>query len=73
MLQFYGIDIIATVFVVIAYWMIGNKNKWGYIFSLASCLLWLGIGVYLSMWMLVVMNIFISCFVIRGFIKWTKE
>lgn len=64
---------IATVFVVLGYWLIGNKNKYGYIFSFASCSMWLGIGVYLNIWTLVIMNVFIAYFVLRGFIKWHKE
>lgn len=72
MWQFYGADILATILVVLAYWLLGNKNKYGYLASLASCLIWLGIGVYLNIWTLVVMNIFIAGFVLRGFFKWNK-
>ena len=73
MFEYYGLDIVATIFVAVSYSMIGNKNKYGFVFSFLSCVIWLVIGVVEHMSMLVVMNVVIMYFVGKGFLNWNKE
>lgn len=73
MLQFLGIDILATILVILEYYYIGKKKKIGFIYGVLSCILWIGIAVYTQIWMLLVMNVFIGYAITKAYLKWGKE
>ena len=69
-----GIDIVAGVLTLLGVYMVGNKNKFGFLIALASNIAWITyvivtghtFGVALECLPLTVINL-------RNFIKWRKE
>ena len=68
------LDIIAGAVELIGTWIVGNKNKWGYVINLICCIIWIAYvlkskSTY-GILLIVVPAMFIN---IRNFIKWNKE
>ena len=66
---------IAGIFELLGTWIVGNKNKWGFIFNIVGNVFWIYIGIKFfknSGGLLIVspVALFIN---IRNFRKWKKE
>ena len=66
-------DWIASALEILSKWIIGNKNKWGFVLALICCLAWGYVaidkevyGLFLAIIPAIVINI-------RNFIKWNRE
>ena len=57
--QYFGLDIIGTIFVVMEYYYISKKQKIGFIYGVLSCILWIVVAIISHMWMLLVINVII--------------
>ena len=71
--QYFGIDWVATVFTFLAIYMIGNKNRYGFVIMMIGNASWIIIG-YLteSIAMMVANGAFIAVN-IRALIKWSAS
>jgi len=68
------LDIVAGAIELTGTWVVGNKNKWGYVINFICCILWITYvltskSTY-GILFVVVPAMFIN---VRNFIKWHKE
>ncbi len=73
LLQFYGLDWIATICGLAAVYFLGNKNKFGFTLFIVSSLCWISFGVITGS---LAVSIGSSIFVIlhiRGLWYWRKQ
>ena len=68
-----SVDWAASAFVIVGYWLIGNRNKWGHVLMLCSQPLFLAVIFITKAWGLLPMNIFMWIITIRNTIKWHLE
>lgn len=71
--QYYGVDFAAAIFSLIGLWMLGNKNKYGFIFGLLGTLSWTIFNILVCTIPGVISNIIFMLVHTRGFIKWLRE
>lgn len=66
-------DILAGIFELLGVWLIGNKNKYGFLVFIASALFWIIVslktGVY-GLLIAVIPNTILNAY---NFRKWSKE
>lgn len=72
-LQFYGIDWLATCFGLTGVYLLGNKNKVGFIVFMAASLSWVMFGILTGSVPIVVGSSIFFIMHLRGFINWTRE
>jgi nicotinamide riboside transporter PnuC len=68
-----SLDFLAAIFTLLGVWVVGNKNKYGFIFGICSNLLWIvyvianrhSYGIAFECLPLFFMNL-------RNFLKWNK-
>lgn len=65
-------DFIAGLIELIAKWIVGNRNKWGFIVHLIGGMLWTYIAITTPMYGLLVITIPATFVNIRNFLKWHK-
>lgn len=69
----YGIDWIAIASSLYAAYLLGNKQKLGFIVFAASNILWIILGVfYMSSYGMAIGNFIFFLINIRGYIEWNK-
>ena len=72
--NYYGLDWLAMSLSLLAVWMLGNKNKIGFLVFVAANALWLALGLTLiHSYGIVVGNLFFLVSNARGFANWWKE
>lgn len=72
--NFYGLDWLAMGLSLLAVWMLGNKNKLGFLVFVAANALWVVLGLALiHSYGIVVGNLFFLVSNARGFVNWWKE
>lgn len=72
--KYYGLDWIGMIITLIAVYLLGNKNRNGFIVFAVANVLWMGIGYFLMSSLGILFgNIFFLVTNIRGFINWKKE
>lgn len=72
--NFYGLDWLAMSLSLLAVWMLGNKNKFGFLVFVAANALWVALGLTLiHSYGIVVGNLFFLVSNARGFANWWKE
>ena len=64
---------IAAIFELTAKWMVGNKNKWGFIVHLVGGAMWTYIAFTTPMYGLLIITIPAIVINIRNFIKWSRK
>ncbi len=72
-LQYYGIDWIAGILVVVALWLIGNKNKYGFILSMIASCLWVVFAFIAESIPIGITNVIFFLLHARVFMKWRKK
>ena len=64
---------VAGLFELLGVWLIGNKNRYGFILNALGCILWIIIAIYVpqarGILLVAIPAIFIN---IRNYIKWGK-
>ena len=66
-------DWIATIFILLGYWLAGDKHKSAWLFSIVGSIIWVVYAVDIQLWSLVSVN---AIFIILGAInlyKWNKK
>ena len=73
-LNYYGLDWLAMSLSVLAVWMLGNKNKDGYIVFILANLMWIAISVTLiHSYGVILGNAFFVVSNTRGYIRWVDR
>ena len=71
--RYYATDWLGMAATLFAVWMLGNKNKYGFVAFIISNILWIAVGVLAQSSAIAIGN-FIFLFInIRGFMKWIKK
>ena len=73
LLQFYGIDWLATVLGLTGVYLLGNKNKIGFIVFMGASLSWVTFGVMTRSVPVVIGSSIFFIMHLRGFLSWSKE
>jgi hypothetical protein len=71
-MQYYGIDWLATVCGLTGVYLLGNKNKYGFILFMAASLSWLGFGIMTSSIAMSIGSFIFFCMHFRGWLNWNR-
>lgn len=72
-MQYYGIDWLATVCGLTGVYLLGNKNKLGFILFMGASLSWITFGILTQSVAVIVGSSIFFIMHLRGFINWSKE
>jgi len=72
-MQFYGIDWVATVAGLTGVYLIGNKNKFGFLIMMIASLSWMAVGFLIGSLALILGSAVFFSLHLRGWIKWRRE
>ncbi len=72
-LQYYGIDWLATILGLTGVYLLGNKNKIGFIVFMGASLSWVTFGALTGSVPVVVGSMIFFIMHLRGFISWLRE
>lgn len=72
-LKYYGIDWVAMALSLYAMYLLGNKNKWGFVSFIISNMLWVGVGFLMHSYAVSVGNFIFLLMNSRGLMKWINE
>jgi len=72
-MQYYGIDWLATVCGLTGVYLLGNKNKIGFVVFMAASLSWVMFGILTGSVAVVIGSSIFFFMHLRGFINWTRE
>ncbi len=73
LLQFYGLDWIATICGLAAVYFLGNKNKFGFALFIVSSLCWISFGVITGSLAVIIGSSIFVILHIRGLWYWRKQ
>lgn len=71
-LNYYGVDWLAMATTFISLYLLGRKNRNGFIFGLVANFSWMTFGIMAQSVANVIANILFAGLNIRGFYKWGK-
>jgi nicotinamide riboside transporter PnuC len=72
-MQFYGVDWVATVCGLTGVYLIGSKNRLGFIVMMLASLSWLIVGFMIGSWALILGSMVFFSLHVRGFLKWRRS
>ncbi len=74
LLKYYGLDWLAMVSSLLAVYLMGNKNRFGFISYMLANALWIYLGVFkMQSYGITIGNIFFLAMNLRGYLKWKKN
>lgn len=73
LLQFYGIDWFATACGLTAVFLLGNKNKFGFLVFMMASLSWIAFGIHIGSYAVITGSSIFFIMHLRGFLKWSKD
>ena len=68
--QYYYLDWLAMTLSLLAVWLLGNKNRWGFAFFVMANITWLAVGSMAGSYGIVVGNMAFLIMNSRGFLRW---
>lgn len=72
--KYYGLDWLAMALSLFAVYLIGNKNKLGFISYVTANAIWIYLGIYkMQSYGISIGNIFFLAMNLRGFYKWKEN
>ena len=71
--QYYGLDWLGMIMVLLCVYYIGNKKRYAFIFGLIGCLIWIYVNHMANIIPAVLLNIVLFILYLRGYIKWGKD
>ena len=72
--KYYGLDWLAMALSLFAVYLIGNKNKLGFISYVTANVIWIYLGIYkMQSYGISICNIFFLVMNLRGFYKWNEN
>lgn len=72
-LQFYGIDWLATACGLLGVYLLGNKNKIGFVLFMLASMSWITFGVLTGSIAVIIGSSIFLMMHLRGFLRWNKE
>lgn len=63
-------DIFAGIFELIGNYLIGNKNKFGFLINIVSCFIWIYVAIIFHIYGLLIVVVPAIIINIRNFFKW---
>ena len=72
-MQYYGLDWIAMGTSLLAVYLLGQKNRLGFVSFWASNVIWVGVGVLAGSWGIVAGNVVFLVLNVRGFATWAAS
>jgi hypothetical protein len=72
-MQYYGIDWLATVCGLTGVYLLGNKNKFGFLVFMMASLSWVLFGILTNSLPIIIGSSIFFFMHLRGFINWTRE
>jgi len=73
LLQFYGIDWLATVCGLTGVFLLGNKNKWGFLIFMVASASWVTFGFLTGSYAVILGSTTFFVMHFRGWLKWRRE
>lgn len=68
------LDWIATGLLIIGLWQIGNKKRWGFLFTFVGELLWLAFAIFIAhIWSIAVLSAIFAFLAMRNYLQWGKD
>jgi len=72
-MQFYGIDWLATVCGLTGVYLLGNKNKKGFLVFMLASLSWIVVGVFIGSYAIIIGSSIFFIMHLRGWFNWSRE
>lgn len=72
-MQYFGIDWLATVAGLSGVYLIGNKNKFGFLIMMIASLSWMTVGFMIDSLALIAGSAVFFSLHVRGWLKWRRE
>ncbi len=72
-MQFYGIDWLATVCGLTGVYLLGNKNKNGFLVFMLASLSWIAVGVFIGSFAIIIGSSIFFIMHLRGWFNWSKD
>ena len=72
-MQFYGIDWLATVCGLTGVYLLGSKNRYGFLVLMMASLSWVLFGILTNSLPIIIGSSIFFFMHLRGFINWTRE
>jgi hypothetical protein len=69
----WALEILCSVATALSYWALAEKKRVGWLFALASNVLWWGYTLMVGAWGLVPLNAFLLIIYIRGLHEWDGD
>jgi hypothetical protein len=70
--KFYGVDWLAMFCVFLTMYLLGNKNKLGFVCAIIGCIFWIIYGVMVDSIAQIIANLILIVINTRSLIKWIK-
>lgn len=72
-MNYYLLDWIGMAFSLLAVYLLGQKNPWGFVSFIVSNLLWVAVGVLAESTGIIIGNLVFLGLNARGLLKWRRE
>ena len=72
-MQFYGIDWLAMVCGLTGVYLLGNKNKYGFLVFMMASLSWIAVGVLISSFAIIIGSSIFFIMHLRGWFNWNRS
>jgi uncharacterized protein (DUF58 family) len=72
-MQLYGLDWAAMVLSLIALYLLGNKNRFGFVSFMAANVSWIAVGSMLSNQAIIIGNLVFFASNLRGYVNWSAQ
>ncbi len=72
-MQFYGVDWVATFAGLTGVYLIGSKNKYGFLIMMVASLSWMTVGFMIGSLALILGSTVFFSLHVRGWLRWKKE
>ncbi|MGE3465754.1 MAG: nicotinamide mononucleotide transporter [Pyrinomonadaceae bacterium] len=72
-MQFYGIDWLATVAGLSGVYMLGNKNRIGFLVMMVASLSWMTVGFLIGSIALILGSVVFFSLHVRGYLSWRRS
>jgi nicotinamide riboside transporter PnuC len=71
--RYYATDWLGMIATLLAVWLLGNKNKYGFVSFIISNVLWIVVGVLAQSSAITIGNFIFLIINVRGLLKWQKS
>jgi nicotinamide riboside transporter PnuC len=72
-MQYYGIDWLATLCGLTGVYLIGSKNRYGFLIMMMASTSWFIVGVFIGSVPLMLGSVVFFCLHVRGWINWRQQ